>query len=240
MGGRVAPGDGSAPGVTVRILVAEDDPAIADSVGYSLRACGYQVDAVGSGEAVLEAGPGSYDLLILDVRLPGLSGVEVCRRVRERSAVPVLMLTALDGEADRVIGLEAGADDYLGKPFSMAEMVSRVRAMLRRRRLDREPDAVRHAGDLSLDLAGQTARIGARIIELTPSEFRVLALLAAEPGRVFSQREIAQRLARGAAAADERVCDVHVKNLRRKIEDDPARPRRVVTVRGVGYLLRAV
>jgi len=226
--------------MTERILVAEDDPAIADSVGYSLRACGYHVDVVDSGESVLQSGPGTYDLLVLDVRLPGLSGVEVCRRVRERSAVPVLMLTALDGAADRVAGLEAGADDYLGKPFSMAELVSRVRAILRRRRLDREPDAVRHIGGLYLDLAGQVARIGGQTIELTPSEFRVLALLAAEPDRVFTRREIAQRLARGTAAADERVCDVHVKNLRRKIEDDPTRPRRVVTVRGVGYLLRAV
>jgi DNA-binding response OmpR family regulator len=240
MGGRAVPGDGSAAVAADRILIAEDDPAIADSVGYSLRACGYHVDVVGSGEAVLGSGPGSYDLLILDVMLPGLSGVEVCRRVRERSAVPMLLLTALDGDADRVTGLEAGADDYLGKPFSMAELVSRVRAILRRRRLDREPHAVRHAGGLYLDLAGQTVRIGERTIELTPSEFRVLAMLAAEPGRVFTRREIAQRLARGAAAADERVCDVHVKNLRRKIEDDPARPRRVVTVRGVGYLLRAV
>jgi DNA-binding response OmpR family regulator len=234
------PGASAVAGVTERILIAEDDPAIADSVGYSLRACGYDVAVVGSGESVLESGLGSYDLLILDVRLPGLSGVEVCRRIRERSAVPVLMLTALDSAADRVAGLEAGADDYLGKPFSMAELVSRVRAILRRRRLDREPEAVRHAGGLYLDLAGQTARIGGRSIELTPSEFRVLALLAADPGRVFTRRDIAQRLARGAAAADERVCDVHVKNLRRKIEDDPARPRRVVTVRGVGYLLRVV
>ena len=200
--------------------------------GTRYGACGYHVDVVGSGEAVLESGPGSYDLLILDVMLPGLSGVEVCRRVRERSAVPVLMLTALAGEADRVVGLEAGADDYLGKPFSMAEMVSRVRAILRRRRLDREPDAVRQVGGLYLDLAGQATRIGGRTIELTPSEFRLLAMLAAEPGRVFTRREIARRLGRGAAAADERVCDVHVKNLRRKIEDDPARPRRVVTVRG--------
>ena len=113
-------------------------------------------------------------------------------------------------------------------------------AILRRLRLDREPDAVRQVGGLYLDLAGQAARIGGRAIELTPSEFRVLAMLAAEPGRVFTRREIARRLGRGAAAADERVCAVHVKNLRRKIEDDPARPRRVVTVRGVGYLLRSV
>jgi len=109
------PGDGSAAVAAERILIAEDDPAIADSVGYSLRACGYLVDAVGSGEAVLESGAGSYDLLILDVMLPVLSGVEVCLRVREHSAVPVLMLTALDADADRVVGLEAGADDYLAR-----------------------------------------------------------------------------------------------------------------------------
>jgi DNA-binding response OmpR family regulator len=119
MGGRGVPGDRSAAVATERILIAEDDPAIADSVSYSLRACGYHVDVVDSGEAVLESRPGSYDLLILDVMLPGLSGVEVCRRVREQSAVPVLMLTALDSDTDRVVGLEAGADDYLGKPFSV-------------------------------------------------------------------------------------------------------------------------
>jgi DNA-binding response OmpR family regulator len=122
----------------------------------------------------------------------------------------------------------------------MAELVSRVRAILRRRQLDREPDAVRRAGGLSLDLAGQTVRVDGRSVELTPSEFRVLALLAADPGRVFTRAEIARRLAHGTAPADVRACDAHVKNLRRKIEEDPARPSRVVTVRGVGYLLRAV
>jgi two-component system response regulator RegX3 len=212
-------------------------------VGYSLRACGYDVEVVDSGEAVLESGPGSYDLLVLDVLLPGLSGVEVCRRVREHSPVPVLMLTALTGEADRVAGLEAGADDYVLKPFAMAELVSRVRAILRRRDLDRAAAAsgVRQAGGLRLDLAGQAVQLDGRTVELTPSEFRLLAMLTAEPGRVFTRQEIARRLARGTATAgDERACDVHVKNLRGKIEQDPARPRRVVTVRGVGYLFREV
>jgi DNA-binding response OmpR family regulator len=167
------------------------------------------VDVVGSGEAVLESGPGSYDLLILDVMLPGLSGVEVCRRVREHSAVPVLILTALDGDADRVVGLEAGADDYLGKPFSMAELVSRVRAILRRRRLDREPDAVRHAGGLYLDLARQTARIGGRTIELTPSEFRVLAMLA-EFGTdaLAGLREAVLACAAACGMSEDRAIDV--------------------------------
>jgi len=225
-----------------RILFAEDDVAIADSVAYSLRASGYDVDVVGSGEAALGSGPGSYDLLILDVLLPGLSGVEVCRRVRQDSAVPVLMLTALTGEVDRVVGLEAGADDYLGKPFSMAELVSRVRAILRRRRLDRAEDRgmMRDAGGIDLDLAGQTARVHGRQVELTPSEFRLLALFIAEPGRVFTRQEISHRLARGVSGGDERAWDVHIKNLRRKIEDDPAQPRRIATVRGVGYVYRAV
>jgi len=111
--------------MTERILLAEDDPAITDSVTYSLRACGYNVDAVTSGEAALEFAPATYDLMILDILLPGISGVEVCRKVRERGAVPVMMLTARTGEVDRVLGLEAGADDYLGKPFSMAELISR-------------------------------------------------------------------------------------------------------------------
>lgn len=223
-----------------RILLAEDDTAIADAVAYSLRACGYDVDVVGSGEAALESSPGTYDLLVLDIRLPGLSGVEVCRRAREHSSVPVLMLTALTGEVDRVIGLEAGADDYVPKPFSMSELISRVRAILRRRQLDRGEDAdtVRRIGGLQVDLSGQTVRLEGKTVNLTPSEFRLLAMLSAEPERVFTRQEIARRLTRGESVGDERACDVHVKNLRHKIEEDPSRPSRVVTVRGVGYLFR--
>jgi DNA-binding response OmpR family regulator len=227
--------------MTARILLAEDDAAIADAVAYSLRASGYDVDAVASGEDVLQRAPDAYDVLILDLMLPGLSGVEVCRRVREHSAVPVLMLTALTGETDRVIGLEAGADDYVPKPFSMSELISRVRAILRRRDLDRagDPSLIRQAGDLRLHLEEQAAWRNGMPIDLTPTEFRLLAMLTAEPERVFTRQEIARRLARSAWAGDERTCDVHMKNLRRKIEDDPAQPRCLLTVRGVGYLFRA-
>jgi len=209
-------------------------------VAYSLRASGYDVDAVATGEVALRSGPESYDLLILDLMLPGLSGVEVCRRVREHSAVPVLMLTALTGETDRVIGLEAGADDYVPKPFSMSELISRVRAILRRRDLDRaeDPGMVRQAGDLRLHLVEQVAWRNGTPVDLTPTEFRLLVMLTAEPERVFTRQEIARRLARSAWAGDERTCDVHMKNLRRKIEEDPAQPCCLLTVRGVGYLFR--
>lgn len=235
--------------MTERILLAEDDIAIAESVAYSLRASGYEVDLVDSGEAVLGSKPASYDLLVVDVRLPGLlglSGVEVCRRVRAGSAVPVLMLTALTDEATRALGADAGgadyADDCLGKPFSMAELVRRVRAIVRRRWPDRsEQPAVTGSGRrLQLEPADQTVRVNGHRVELTPSEYRLLAMMAAEPGRVFGRPEISGRLARGLAGGDQRSCDVHIKNLRRKIEEDPVRPRRIVTVRGVGYVYRAV
>jgi two-component system response regulator RegX3 len=171
--------------------------------------------------------------------LPKLSGLEVCRRIRARSVVPVMMLTARTAEIDRVVGLEAGADDYVSKPFSMAELISRVRAILRRRSLDRDVNgSVREVGPLRLDLLGQTLVVDGRVVDVTPSEFRILALLARQPDRAVSRREIVEHLWRSQHVGDERTCDVHVKNLRRKIERDPARPERLVTVRGVGYMLR--
>src|SRR5205807_1083180 len=187
--------------------------------------------------AALEDG---YDLLILDVVLPKLSGTEICRRVRGRSDVPILMLTARDSETDRVLGLEAGADDYVTKPFSMAELLSRVRAILRRRTLDRQGAVVYRAGGLALDPLRHEASIDGEPVTLTPSEFRLLALLAAQPDRVFSRRQIMQHLWNSSYVGDERACDIHVSNLRRKVERDHARPERILTVRGVGYKLAAV
>lgn len=224
-----------------RILLVEDDVAIADSIGYSLRAAGYGVDAVDRGEAALETDADRYDLVLLDVVLPGLSGVEVCRRLRERSVVPIVMLTAHNSEVDRVVGLEAGADDYVGKPFAMAELISRVRAILRRRALDRrvQRGAVRQVGGLRLDLATQTAWVEGTQVALTPSEFRLLVMLASEPGKTFTRQEIVDHLGVRRSPNADRACDVHVKNLRRKIEQDPALPRYVVTVRGVGYMLHS-
>ena len=225
-----------------RILVVDDEPAIGDAVAYALRASGFEVDTFADGESALEAARATgYDVLVLDVRLPGLSGIEICRRLRDESDVPILILTAMDAEVDRVLGLEAGADDYVTKPFSIAELVSRVRAILRRRELDRAAGgAVRRVGSLELDVNRHDVRIDGRTIRLTPSEFRLLAFLAQEPERVYSRREIMQHLWDSTYVGDQRACDIHVSNLRRKIEETPGRPRRLVTVRGVGYKLLAV
>jgi DNA-binding response OmpR family regulator len=180
-------------------------------------------------------------VLVLDLMLPRLSGVEVCRRLRAESDIPILMLTAKDGEVDRVLGLEIGADDYVTKPFSMAELVSRVRAMLRRRELDRAGAATAiRVGGLQLDLARHRVRVEGRAVDLTRSEFRLLTLLAGAPERVFTRREIMQHLWQSEYVGDQRACDIHVSNIRRKIEADPRAPRRLVTVRGVGYRLAAV
>jgi two-component system, OmpR family, response regulator RegX3 len=225
-----------------RILVVDDEQAIVDAVSYALRAAGFEVDEFGDGESALEAARSTpYDVLVVDVRLPGLSGIEITRRLRAESGVPILMLTAMDAEVDRVLGLEAGADDYVTKPFSVAELVSRVRAILRRRELDRAGSfGVRRVGSLELDVSRHEVRIEGNTIRLTPSEFRLLALLAEEPERVYSRREIMQHLWDSTYVGDERACDIHVSNLRRKIEATPGRPNRLVTVRGVGYKLLAV
>jgi two-component system, OmpR family, response regulator RegX3 len=228
--------------MTERILVVDDEAAIRETVGYALRGEGYDVSDAADGEEALEAARSNgFDVLILDLMLPKLSGVEVCRRLRAESDVPILLLTAKDAEVDRVLGLEAGADDYVTKPFSMAELVSRVRAILRRRQLDRSSGAlVYRVGGLTLDLVRYGADVDGRAVNLTRSEFKLLALLAAEPERVFSRREIMQHLWESDYVGDQRACDIHVSNIRRKIERDPTRPERLLTVRGVGYRLVAV
>jgi two-component system, OmpR family, response regulator RegX3 len=228
--------------VSEKILVVDDEQAIVDAVSYALRAAGFEVDEFADGESALEAARSTqYDVLVLDVRLPGLSGIEICRRLRGESDVPILMLTAMDAEVDRVLGLEAGADDYVTKPFSVAELVSRVRAILRRRELDRASGGgIRRVGSLELDVNRHEVRIDGRTIRLTPSEFRLLAFLAQEPEHVYTRREIMQHLWDSTYVGDQRACDIHVSNLRGKIEDTPGRPQRLVTVRGVGYKLLAV
>jgi len=229
--------------MTERILVVDDEAAIRETVGYALRGEGYDVSDAADGEEALEvARSNGFDVLILDLMLPKLSGVEVCRRLRAESDVPILLLTAKDAEVDRVLGLEAGADDYVTKPFSMAELVSRVRAILRRRELDRSSSGalVYRVGGLTLDLVRYGAQVGGRAVNLTRSEFKLLALLAGEPERVFSRREIMQHLWESSYVGDQRACDIHVSNIRRKIERDPAHPERLLTVRGVGYRLVAV
>ena len=229
--------------MTARILVVDDDPGLRDVVSFALRGEGHEVTEEGDGEGALRAvRRESFDLLILDLMLPDLSGVEVCRRVRTDSTVPIIMLTAKDGEVDRVLGLETGADDYVTKPFSVLELVSRVRAMLRRREFDRADTKVpvRRLGGLRLDFARHQVLVDDGEVLLTPSEFKVLAYLADQPERVFSRRQIMEHLWESVYVGDEHACDVHISNLRRKIERDPAHPERIVTVRGVGYKLVAV
>ena len=228
--------------MSARILVVDDEPAIMDAVAYALRSEGFSVETVSDGEAALEeVRTEPYDLMLLDLMLPRLSGVEVCRRVRAESDIPIIMLTAKDAEVEHVVGLEAGADDYVTKPFSMAELMSRVRALLRRRDLDRGSSySVRRVGELELDLNRHRVLVGAEPVQLTPSEFKVLALLAGEPERVFSRREIMQHLWESSYVGDQRACDIHVSNLRRKVERNAGRPERILTVRGTGYKLVAV
>ena len=223
-----------------RILVVDDEPAIVDAVVYALRRDGFEVDTAVDGREALEAGrAGSYDVLVLDLMLPEISGLDVCRMLRAESDVPIVMLTARDAEVDRVLGLELGADDYVTKPFSTAELVSRVRAILRRRELDRTPaqGGVVRVGNLELDLVRHRVRVDGREVELTPSELSLLSLLAEAPDRVFPRREIMQHLWNSTFVGSERACDIHVSNLRRKIEPDPARPKRLLTVRSAGYKL---
>jgi two-component system response regulator RegX3 len=225
-----------------RILVADDEPAIRDSVAYALQREGWDVHAVEDGERALEAARSEpFDAVVLDVMLPGVSGLDVCRALRAESPVPILLLTARTAEVDRVVGLELGADDYVPKPFSLAELVARIRAVLRRRELDRgEGGAVARVGGLELEFRRHEARVDGARIELTPSEFRLLASLAAEPERAFTRAELMRTLWQSEHVGDERAVDAHVVKLRRKLERDPAEPRRLVTVRGVGYRLVAV
>jgi two-component system response regulator RegX3 len=228
--------------VNGRILVVEDEPAISDAVAYALREAGYDVEAVGDGETALAQARGRrYDLMVLDLLLPGLPGLEVCEQLRaEQSDLPIVMLTARDAEAERVEGLDTGADDYVTKPFSVAELVSRVRSQLRRRELDRNRStAMRIVGGLKLDVSRHSASVDDHPILLTRSEFRLVALLASEPGRAFTRDELIRHLWESDFVGDRRAIDVHVSNLRRKLEEDPRRPRRLLTVRGVGYKLVA-
>ena len=226
--------------MSTRVLLVEDEPAIRRSVSYALRGEGFDVETVADGESAVETGAG-FDVVILDLMLPRMPGTEVLRQLRAVSPVPIIVLTARDSELDRVLGLELGADDYVTKPFSLAELASRVRAILRRRELDRVgTGSVREVGGLRIDLVSHEVLVDDRSVYLTPSQFKVLALLAQVPGRVVARREIMQHLWDSSHVGDEHACDVHVSNLRHKIEGERSRPRRIVTVRGAGYKLVAV
>ncbi|NPV69865.1 MAG: response regulator transcription factor [Firmicutes bacterium] len=219
-----------------RLLLVDDEIGLVKGLAYSLSREGFLVDTAADGLTALEkiAG-GQYDLVVLDLMLPGIDGLEVCRSVRRRSAVPVIMLTAKGDDVDRIVGLEIGADDYMVKPFNTRELIARIRAVLRR--VTGAPGGNGEAlslGDLRLDLMGRFARIGERRIELTPKEFDVLSLLVRNPGRVFARSDIL-RFVWGDDYYDERTVDVCVGRLRKKIEDDPANPKYVLTQWAVGY-----
>jgi two-component system response regulator RegX3 len=225
------------------VLVVDDDPGVLDVVAFTLRREGFDVDEGRDGRTALDAARSrEYDIVILDVMLPEVSGTEVCRALRAESDVPIVMLTARDAERDRVLGLELGADDYVTKPFSSAELLSRVRAILRRRELDRAGGgaAVRRLGGLQIDLGRQQVTVDGEPVRLTLSEFKVLALLAERPEAVVSRRELMQHLWASEHVGDEHACEVHISNLRRKIERNPSNPQRLLTVRGSGYKLVAI
>jgi two-component system response regulator RegX3 len=228
--------------VSARILLVDDEPDILQPVSYALRQQGFEVDCVGDGETALERARSSrYHLLICDVMLPGILGTDVCRLLRAESTLPIILLTAKDAELDRVVGLELGADDYVTKPFSSAELISRVRALLRRRQLDLSDASgatTVTVGGLEIDLTRHRVGVdGQADVQLTPSEFKLLAFLAEQPERVFSREQIMEHLWEAPYVGDARACDVHISNLRRKLERDPANPERIVTVREFGYKL---
>jgi len=226
-----------------RILLVDDEPDILDPVSYALRQQGFEVECAQTGDAALDlARSGRFDLLICDVMLPGMLGIDVCRILRAESTLPIILVTARDGETDRVLGLELGADDYVTKPFSSAELVSRVRALLRRRELDLAEggEATTAAvGGIRVDLRRHEVEVDGKPAALTASEFKLLALLVEQPDRVFSRQQIMEHLWESTYVGDARACDVHISNLRRKLERDPARPTRIVTVREFGYKLVA-
>jgi DNA-binding response OmpR family regulator len=220
------------------ILVIEDEAELVRALSGYLEQAGYRVVSAGDGRMGLAVFRHERpDLVLLDLMLPEMDGLEVCRRLRQTSDVPIIMLTARVEEADRVVGLEIGADDYVVKPFSPREVVARVRALLRRAggRVVAAPDVIR-AGDLVLDLARHEASAAGELVELTRTEFELLAILAAEPGRAFRRSQLIDALDADYAVSD-RTIDSHVKNLRSKIEPDPRSPRYLLTVYGVGYKL---
>lgn len=218
------------------ILVVDDEARIVKLVRDYLERAGFDVIAAPDGEAALRlARRQQPDLIVLDLMLPGVDGLDVCRRLRREGGVPIIMLTARVEEADRIVGLELGADDYVTKPFSPGELVARVRATLRRANGQLGPTTVVRAGDVELNTAALTAEFAGRPVDLTPTEFQLLATLVRQPGRIFSREQLLKAVHGVAFDGFDRSVDSHIKNLRRKIEPDVRRPRYIQTVYGVGY-----
>jgi DNA-binding response OmpR family regulator len=229
-----------------KILVVEDEISLQESLAYTLRRQGYEVETVGDGNAALTSARKSHpDLILLDIMLPGMDGFEVCRILRQEMTTPVLMLTARDDEIDRVVGLEVGADDYMTKPFSMRELIARVKAMLRRVRLIRQEigaeagtnvaSQVLTYDNLAIDLTRREVRLGSQVVPLKPKEFELLVFIANHRGQVLTREFILERVWGWDYVGDSRTVDVHIRWLREKIEPDAANPHRIITVRGAGY-----
>ena len=223
------------------ILVVEDEENLLETLRYKLTREGYQVVAAHDGEQAIElARSGKPDLILLDIMLPKLDGLEVCRILRKQMTVPILMLTAKGEEVDKVVGLEVGADDYVSKPFSMRELLARIRALLRRSNMLEEAgeagkEEALTAGDLKVDLVGHRAWLGDRALELKPKEFELLVFLMRHRGRAFSREQLLNSVWGYEAVVYIRTVDVHIRWLREKIETDPSHPRYIKTMRGVGY-----
>jgi two-component system OmpR family response regulator len=220
-----------------KVLLVEDDRPLAEVVTYNLRKEGYEVVTAGDGIQGLEtARREKPDLVLLDIMLPGLDGLELCRLLRKESNVPIIMLTARVTETDKIVGLEVGADDYITKPFSVKELMARVRASLRRAGMSQMPgDTIIKAGDIQIDIPGRLVTLAGKPVELTPREFDLLAYLAQNHGLVLSREQILEKVWGWEFAGDTKTVDVHVSWLRRKLESDPSQPQYIITVRGAGY-----
>jgi two-component system, OmpR family, response regulator RegX3 len=221
-----------------RVLVVEDEESFSDALSFMLRREGFEVAVAATGpEALTEFDRNGADLVLLDLMLPGLSGTEVCRKIRQSSNVPVIMLTARDSEIDKVVGLELGADDYVTKPFSSRELVARMRAVLRRRapeEVDVNP-GVLEAGPVRMDVERHVVTVGGGQVQLPLKEFELLEMFLRNAGRVLTRGQLIDRVWGADYVGDTKTLDVHVKRLRAKIEPEPAEPRYLVTVRGLGY-----
>jgi DNA-binding response OmpR family regulator len=223
--------------VAARVLIIDDDTRLYELLARYLEANGVAATHAADGRKGLAALEGGvYDAVLLDVMMPGIDGLEVCRRIREKSRVPVIMLTAKGDETDRVVGLELGADDYVAKPFSPRELLARLRAVLRRSQPEVLSETLR-IGDISIEVNARQVKVATAVVELTGIEFDILMALARRPGRVVPRDTLLSDAGRGDVSVGDRTVDVHVSHLRRKLGDDPRSPKLIKTVRGVGYVL---
>jgi len=218
------------------VLVVDDEPRIVDLARDYLEHAGFAVITAADGPSALAAARlRKPDVMVLDLGLPGMDGLDVARALRRESDVPIVILTARDDEFDRILGLEIGADDYVIKPFSPRELVARIRAILRRVDRQNEPNDRIEVAGVSIEISRMKVEVAGRIVELTPTEFQLLLTLARQPGRIFTRSQLLDAIHGLSFESYERAIDAHVKNLRRKLEPDPSRPRFVLTVYGVGY-----